>query len=148
MPGPYVIPVEGTKLSYSATSDGTYTDIGAILAITPAAPKATAVKTTGLADTTQTFRAGLQPDPGEFSFRLKYDPNDTTHALLVGLPFDPANNNKWYKITYPDSFTTHATDKFQAIITGLKPQTAEDEKNHEMEFTLQITSAITRTAGS
>jgi hypothetical protein len=148
MPEPVATPTEGTTIAYAAAEAGPFTLLGGVESVTPPAPKATAVKTTLLTDTVQKYRAGRQPEAGEAKFRVQFDPSFSQHVELRRLPLQPAENKRFWRITYADDFTTHATDTFQAIVTEVSPNDSEEENNQTIELTLQITGDINSTAGS
>lgn len=147
MPAPLIIPREGTTIGYSATSGGTYVTIGGIISIKKPGAKVNPVKTTQLSSTVQTFRPGLQPEVGEASFRIQYDPNQTDHIAFAGDLTTPVL--RWFKIIFPDSnVTTKAFQVFQGFITTWDEDEDSEEGNVEVEVTIQVTGVVTRTVGT
>jgi hypothetical protein len=139
------IPAEGSKAYYS--SDGnTYTEITQLISVTPPSLEVPEVETTVLSDTAKSFRPGKITGPGEFAFRIMYDPAVASHTALATLVTTPAN--RYWKFEYNDTLTNSATDTFQGFITGWEPGDAEDEANIEVDITVRINGATTRNAGS
>lgn len=149
MPGPLVVPAEGTTIGYSATLVGTYVLVGNVLNIKPPGAEVPGVEKTNLASAAKEYRAGEIPDNGEVTFRIQHDPSDTGHTALKALLVQGAQRSpKFWKISYNDTMATHASDSFQAILTKYEPDTIENEKNLESDITLLITGLVTRTIGT
>ncbi len=132
---PLTVGAETTTIATSATQAGIYTALGAeVTSIGVPGAEQTKVDTWGLGSANKTSRPGKIPDFGTISIKLYADPNFSGHAALMAA----ASNGlvQWFKVTYGDSFTTHATHTFSGWIKSLKPMALEGEKN--LEWTLEI----------
>lgn len=143
-----VIPAEGTIIASGTTVNGSFTNFAQVISVTPPGGKVNVVDTTTLTGTVKTGRPGRMPDPGEAKVKIQYDPNTNAHVTLRGLVYDYANNTQYYKVTYPDSNTNHATTVFQAILTDVSPNDLADEVNNELDLTFKLIAAPIHTAGS
>ncbi len=119
----------GVTLSVDPTGGTSYTTLAAIVdGVSESDAKATTVDTTLLSETFMT-NTKTQIDPGEVTFTIAYDPDETTSVLLKALhtsvnPVPPA-----WLITYPygvlgsGSITTKG---FFAHLTGLSREQKKD----------------------
>jgi hypothetical protein len=142
-----VLAGEKVMLQMETATPGTYADVVQVMSTGAPKPTVAAVKKTNLASTVQEYRPGKIPDNGELQFRVQYDPNDTTHQALLTALY--AGTTKNWKLKYPDGMATPANSMFAGFLTAFEPDnfSATDENNVEADVTIQITGAVTRTAG-
>lgn len=137
---------EGLDIAYSTTSGGIYTAIPDVVSFPPPGEEVAAVDKTVLKSALKKRRPGKIPDFGELELTLLHDPNNTTIAdIRTKLR---AGTGLFFKVTYPDTFTTKAVDAFEGFFRSYKPEEAEDEKEQAAKLVIVLTSAITTTPGS
>lgn len=133
------IPNEGTTFSV----DGT--DVGTLLAVTPPGYSVAAVEKTVLSDTMKKYRPSRQKDAGEVTVTVQYDPAGEISTLISTVGDGDEHD---FVITYNDGQTTAANDTFSGFVTEHKPGAMEGEGNRQDDFTIKLTTAITRNAGT
>ena len=144
---PVIVVNEKTTLAVSATQAGTYTALGAeVTSIGLPGAEQSEVPTWGLGSALKTTRPGQIPDFGTVQIKLFADPNFSGHAALRTAASNGAT--LWFKITYADGMTTHATDVFSAWVKSFKPTAIEGEKNVEWTIDLRINSIPVFTTGT
>ena len=86
-----VYPGEGSMLEVSL--DGTaYTEVTQLVSVDPFDYSNEAVDLPGLARISKTNRPGKQPDYGNLSFSILYDPADASHIIIDGMLADPVES--------------------------------------------------------
>jgi hypothetical protein len=146
MSTPVIVPSEGTKLAYSTDGGSTYVDVGFLTKVKPPGGKVPEVPTTYLGSVAKTFRPGKIPEAGEVTFSIYWDPSDTDQRGMLAYLSSPATID--WKVTFNDSFSTHAKATFKGFITQWEPGDDEDETNVTADVTVRITGLVTFAAGS
>jgi len=139
-----VLPNEGSKLYVEIAT--VMTEIPRVISMTPPSPTVASIPTTALTSSEHEKRPSRLADPGQLSFTIEYDPNDTVHKALFE-QFDAKAILNW-KFEMVDDMDTPAREEFTAFITGIEGESVEIETNHERTFNLELTDEIERTAGA
>ena len=133
-----IIEGAGTKLSYSTTSNGTFTELDAVVSLDLPEISGDEVETYHLGSTLKTTRKGSLCEPGELSGKVYFDPDSTTHQLLLTLA--KATTEYYWKITLSDVTPTVYT--IQGYISKFKITGIEVNKNVEADFTIKAVSLL------
>ena len=130
----------GTVFSVDQDADAAYDDDVIPLVINAAPPgrEWEEVDETTLDATLQTNSIGIEKH-SHYSFRIKWDPGDTSHAALLTLAASKAEKN--WRIVF--TAATNETWTFPGKITKFQPQSVEHNKHLEAEVTVHRTGAIT-----
>jgi len=130
----------GCTLSVDPTGSTAYQAIGAIVdGFKGPSAKAETVDITLLSDGYKQFGKS-HTDPGETTFMIAYDPDDTSSATLAGL-LAPTQTPANWQITYgpgTGGAGTVTTETFKAHLTGMSREVAKD-KFLTCEITLKNT---------
>lgn len=121
-------------------SGATFTTCTVIMDVSPPKRERELVDQTALADTLQTYAAGIEKH-SEFSFTQYWHPTDTQHASIDTL-FGSKTEVIW-NIVYP--FSSPITDSFEGFVSGLEPSTIKHNEMITRKVTIQRTTATTRT---
>ena len=129
----------GSLVKVDHDADASYTTVGLVTAFTPPARKRALVPGTILADTLETYEAGIE-DFSSMSVTGYWDPGDTNHEILDTL-FDNKTKVNWQALY---GSAPVKTDQFAGFISELTP--AENNKDGLImrTFIVQRTGAITR----
>lgn len=141
-----VRPGEGTLLQLQIST--TYTNIGRVLSVGGPKPKVPSIDTTVLTSTRREKRPSQIPDSGQCTVRIQYDPNDATVHQLLLTQMEAGTVSSWKVVYNTANTTTNANEVFSAFITDFTGNDKEVDTNVEADLTLEITGAITRTAGT
>lgn len=135
-----VVPAHKTTISVADPGQNpSYTEISQILSVDGASITVGEVETTNLSSERKTYRPGLS-DPGEVSFEIQYDPQDTEHKNLKGLAETPAL--KLWRITYATSPKKTYHD-FEGFLTGFSPGAGGPEEDLSASITIRVNSEVT-----
>lgn len=129
----------GFTLGVDPTGGTSFTTIASLVAPPKrSGAKADTPDVTILSDTWKQF-AKSQIDPGEVTFTIAYDPNDTVTTTLTSLLSQITPTPKW-QISYPAGTGSGATEPFKAHLSGMS-QTIEVDKLVTAEITLKVSGA-------
>jgi hypothetical protein len=147
MPSP-TVPGEGTLLQHG-TSGGspTYTTITRRTVIDGPEMAIAAIEDTDLDASAHTYRPSQIQEGGTISLKIYYNPDDTTHLLLVGFMTPPTAIQNW-RIVIPNDGTHKTNVVFTGIMTKFKVTGMEIEKNVEAEVEIKVSGLVAITAGS
>jgi hypothetical protein len=115
--------------------------VAGVFSISGADSSVAEVERTALGDVSKQFRPSQQIEAGTISFSLYYNPADAMHNELRALavvPSVPTDIPSW-TIEFSNGFY----NSFEAFITECNMSANEAEGETTLEFTLQITGAIT-----
>lgn len=90
------------KLGYSATEEGTFTNLTDLLAVPDLGGKVDKVETTTLADSTKTYIKGLK-DYDDLGFEFLYDNSSATSSYRILKGLEETNALGYFAITFPDN---------------------------------------------
>lgn len=131
----------GFTLGVDPTGSTSYTTLGAIVSgFKGPNAKADVADISILADTYKQF-AKSQIDPGEYTFTIAYDPDDTTTSTLITCFKSVTPPAPAWVITYPAGSTgagTIVSEPFAAHLVGLGRE-VEKDKLVTCEITLKVT---------
>ena len=83
-------------------------------------------------------------DSGEVSGTCLYDPTDSVHQTVAALIATPGTTTQTWELKYPQIAGT-TKDVFQGVLTKWKQTGMKVEENIQVEFSIQVSGAITRT---
>lgn len=147
MPGPFVIPSEGTYLMMGdGASPEVFTEILQVTKIKPPGSVIPKVDTTTLRAARKTSRPGKIGDTDDVTFTYQHDPSNAQHIAIRALSFVGVTKN--WRLVYNDGNTTPAKDNFSGFVTHWAGSDAEDEKNNEAEVTIAVTGGVAPVAGT
>jgi hypothetical protein len=121
------------------------TTVGKILSVEPPGFTSEKVDTTVLGDTFKTFRIGRAKDPGEFMFKVQYDPD--VHDTLVTWAKDQTAQNVAieYRVGTDTAGLLETWSYTGAYATGLKFGGVTQGGNVECDVTVALTGSPTIT---
>jgi predicted secreted protein len=131
---------QGTKIEHLKTLPSTYEAIGQVIDFDGPGGKASIIDTTNLGSVAKEKLPGLM-DEGSFSMTCNYDSTDLGQTALQAAR--TAQTSVQMKVTFTDT----ATAVFTAYVMEMKVTGKADSKV-EVAFTLEITGAVTWTAGT
>ncbi len=135
---------QGTILK--ATISASLTAIFQLLEVDGPGIEVGAKGTENLTSTSLSFRAQL-PNPGTLDYTVQYDPNDTTTTVWTTTQvFTWPQPLVVWNLIFNCSPVCHWV--FSAFIAKFKPKGMNQEDNLEADISLQLSGAITFTAGS
>lgn len=143
-----VVVAEGTLLGYGSAQAGPFTNIVQVVSVEPPGSEVPEVPSGDLSSTFKEKRPGRIPDMGEVPFRIRFDPNNVGHKLFRTDAETPGGADRWWQITYNDSFATKAKSVFKGWVKSFLPDTLEDESNLEADVVIVLTSKPVHTDGS
>lgn len=134
----------GTTLAIKISS--TFTTIANVVSIEGPDPVLGLRDTTKLSSVYHEKRPTL-PDLGKVKLTLQYDPDDTTHALLLSKILSPPAAPDEFKLTYPDGKTTPANEDFKGFVVSRKLKGITPKGTIEADVEIDLTDLFTQTAG-
>jgi hypothetical protein len=130
--------VQGTKLQIKVGS--VFTDIPGVEGLSGPTGTKQQIDVTAINDTAAKFVAGL-PDYGEVTFRLFWDPSDTTHQELL-TAYNTANSSSEFQIVCSDAGA--AVIAFAGQVTGWQ-WSFEKGQAATAEVTIKVSGNVTIT---
>lgn len=139
-----IVPALGTVLQLSIAT--VLTPIAQVVTVEGPEMSMGTVETTHLGSTAKTKRTTIF-DGGKVSATVEYDPNGTTHTALEALIHTAKGTPDSWKLVYADGKTTPANHAFSGYLTSFKPTGIEVEGVLQAEIEIEISGAVTFTAG-